>query len=70
MINRILGDILKQFRGDRTYIVEIDRKKQVQNCTYESTAKGVSEERDNLQIYFGMILSGGIVRSQIENLLS
>ena len=45
----ILGDILKQFRGDRTYIVEIDRKKQVQNCTYESTAKGVSEERDNLQ---------------------
>ena len=49
MINRILGDILKQFRGDRTYIVEIDRKKQVQNCTYESTAKGVSEERDNLQ---------------------
>ncbi|MDB0699688.1 PAS domain S-box protein [Bacteroides xylanisolvens] len=49
VINRILGDILKQFRGDRTYIVEIDRKKQVQNCTYESTAKGVSEERDNLQ---------------------
>lgn len=70
VINRILGDILKQFRGDRTYIVEIDRKKQVQNCTYESTAKGVSEERIISKIYFGMILSGGIVRSQIENLLS
>lgn len=49
VINRILGDILKQFKGDRTYIVEIDRKKQVQNCTYEATAEGVSEERDNLQ---------------------
>ena len=49
VINRILGDILKQFKGDRTYIVEIDRKKQVQNCTYEATAEGVSEEKDNLQ---------------------
>lgn len=49
VINRILGDILKQFKGDRTYIVEIDRKKQVQNCMYEATAEGVSEERDNLQ---------------------
>lgn len=49
VINRILGDILKQFEGDRTYIVEIDRKKKVQNCTYEATAQGVSEERENLQ---------------------
>lgn len=49
VINRILGDILKQFKGDRTYIVEIDRKKHIQNCTYEATAEGVSEEKDNLQ---------------------
>ena len=49
VINRILGDILKQFKGDRTYIVEIDRKKPVQNRMYEATAEGVSEERDNLQ---------------------
>ena len=49
IINQILGDLLKQFGGDRTYIVEIDRKKRVQNCMYEATAEGVSEERDNLQ---------------------
>ena len=49
VINRILGDILKQFKGDRTYIVEIDRKKHIQNCTYEATAEGISEEKENLQ---------------------
>lgn len=49
IINRILDDLLRQFGGDRTYIVEIDRKKKVQNCTYEATAEGVSEERNNLQ---------------------
>jgi len=49
VINRILGDILKQFKGDRTYIVEIDRNKRVQNCIYEAIAEGISEERDNLQ---------------------
>ena len=52
VIDRILGDILKQFKGDRTYIVEIDRERQVQNCTYEAVAEGVSEERDNLQNIF------------------
>ena len=49
IINQILSDLLKQFGGDRTYIVEIDRKKKIQNCMYEATAEGVSEERDNLQ---------------------
>lgn len=49
VINETLEDILKQFQGDRTYIVEIDRKKQVQNCTYEAVAKGISKELDNLQ---------------------
>ena len=49
IINQILDDLLRQFGGDRTYIVEIDRKKKVQNCTYEATAEGVSEERNNLQ---------------------
>ncbi len=49
VINQILGDILKQFKGDRTYIVEIDRKKHIQNCTYEATAEGISEEKENLQ---------------------
>lgn len=52
VIDRILGDILKQFKGDRTYIVEIDRERQVQNCTYEAVAEGVSEERNNLQNIF------------------
>ena len=49
VINETLEDILKQFQGDRTYIVEIDRKKQVQNCTYEAVAKDISKELDNLQ---------------------
>ena len=49
VINETLEDILKQFQGDRTYIVEIDRKKQVQSCTYEAVAKGISKELDNLQ---------------------
>lgn len=49
IINQILGDLLKQFGGDRTYIVEINRKKKVQNCMYEARVEGVSEERDNLQ---------------------
>ena len=49
VINETLGDLLKQFQGDRTYIVEIDRKKQVQSCTYEAVAKGISKELDNLQ---------------------
>lgn len=49
IINRILDDLLKQFKGDRTYIVEIDRNKRVQKCTYEATAEGISQEINILQ---------------------
>jgi len=49
IINKILDDLLKQIRGDRTYIFEIDRENKTQSCIYEATAEGVSEEKDFLQ---------------------
>lgn len=49
VIDRILGDILLQFNGDRTYIFEFDKDNQTQNCTYEAVAPGISCEKDNLQ---------------------
>lgn len=48
-INNILKDILLQFNGSRTYIFEYDFENQLQTCTYEVLAQGVSSEKDNLQ---------------------
>lgn len=48
VINETLGDLLKQFQGDRIYIFEINRKEQRQGCTYEATAEGISKEQDFL----------------------
>lgn len=49
IIHQILADLLKQFKGDRAYIIEIDREKRVQACTYEAVAEGISQEKDHLQ---------------------
>ena len=49
IINKILNDLLKQTKGDRTYIIEIDREHKVQSCIYEATAEGISQELDFLQ---------------------
>ena len=49
IINKILADLLKQTKGDRTYIFEIDREHKVQSCVYEATAEGISQELDFLQ---------------------
>ncbi|WP_294612491.1 ATP-binding protein [uncultured Bacteroides sp.] len=49
IINKILDDLLRQIKGDRTYIFEIDRENKVQSCIYEATAEGISEEQDFLQ---------------------
>ena len=49
IINKILADLLKQTKGDRTYIFEIDREHKVQSCIYEATAEGISKEQDFLQ---------------------
>lgn len=35
VINKILKDVLHQFNGDRTYIVEYDKVSMTQRCTYE-----------------------------------
>ena len=48
VINETLGDLLKQFQGDRIYIFEINTKEQRQDCTYEATAEGISKEQDFL----------------------
>lgn len=48
VINETLGDLLKQFQGDRIYIFEINKKEQRQDCTYEATAEGISKEQDFL----------------------
>ena len=44
-----MADLLKQTKGDRTYIFEIDREHKVQSCIYEATAEGISRELDFLQ---------------------
>ena len=49
IINKILADLLKQTKGARTYIFEIDREHKVQSCIYEATAEGISRELDFLQ---------------------
>ena len=49
IINKILNDLLKQTKGDRTYIFEIDREHKIQSCIYEATAEGISQELDFLQ---------------------
>ena len=49
IINKILADLLKQTKGDRTYIFEINREHKVQSCLYEATAEGISQELDFLQ---------------------
>lgn len=48
VVNKILGDLLNQFLGDRIYIFEINRKEQRQDCTYEVTAEGISKEQEFL----------------------
>ena len=49
VINKILHDVLVQFKGDRSYIFEYDHEIGLQSCTYESTAEGVSSEIENLK---------------------
>ena len=49
IINKILADLLKQTKGDRTYIFEIDLEHTIQSCIYEATAEGISQELDFLQ---------------------
>ena len=48
-IFNLLGIICEYFDADRSYIVEINEKKQVFVNTYEYAMSGVTEEMDNLQ---------------------
>ncbi len=48
-INNLLTIINKFFKGDRTYIFEIDYENNLTHNTYEYTANGVIKEIDNLK---------------------
>lgn len=49
VIEKILGDILKEFCGGRAYIFEFDIKNGTQSCTYEVVEKGITAEKESLQ---------------------
>ena len=48
-INNLLNIVTDYFKGDRTYIIEVDYEEQLVHNTYEYAAEGVSKEIDNLQ---------------------
>lgn len=48
VINQILGDILKLFKGGRTYIIEYDQKEKTQTCTYEVVDHDVCKEQSRI----------------------
>lgn len=49
VINQILQDILAQFEGSRAHIFEYDLEKQLQRCTFEVSAPGVSPRKEFIQ---------------------
>ena len=49
VINKILGDVLHQFRGDRTYIVEYDKINHFQSYTHEITEVGIFHNKQTFQ---------------------
>ena len=48
IIRKILGDILKLFKGGRAYIIEYDLENKTQTCTYEVADKNVSQEQGRI----------------------
>ena len=44
VVNRILKDVLHQFNGDRTYIVEYDKVNLSQRCSYEVVSDLITEQ--------------------------
>ena len=49
IINKILGDVLKQFHADYVCIFSYDKVKGVRNCTYEMVARGLPHKKDTIQ---------------------
>ena len=48
-IHKALQKVLEHFDGSRSYIFELDDKRQITTNTYEICAKGVQSEKENLQ---------------------
>lgn len=50
IINKILQNLLEQYKAGRTYIIECDWENHVQRCNFEVNAQGVTPQQDNLNI--------------------
>lgn len=48
VIHKILENLLEQYHAGRTYIIEYDWKNNVQNCSFEVNAKGVTPQQQNI----------------------
>ncbi|KIO45111.1 hypothetical protein IE90_06645 [Sanguibacteroides justesenii] len=48
VINKILENILEQFKGGRAYIIEYNWEKKTQTCTYEVTDSNVNKEQSRI----------------------
>lgn len=48
IVHQILQNLLEQFHASRSYIIEYDWEKQVQNCTFEVNANKVSPQQQNI----------------------
>ena len=49
VVNRIFRDVLRQFRGSRVYLFELDWVAGTHSCVYEVTDDEVSAQKENLQ---------------------
>lgn len=48
-VNKILAEILKMYKGDRSYVFLFEDNYKYQSCKYEVNKAGVSPEKDRLQ---------------------
>ena len=48
VIHKILENLLEQYHAGRTYIIEYDWKNNIQNCSFEVNAKGVTPQQENI----------------------
>lgn len=51
IVNKILEDILKLFKGGRAYIIEFDWESMTQSCTYEVVDSNIEKEKELLTRY-------------------
>lgn len=67
-IDNLLRIVNKYFKGDRTYLFEIDYENQVINNTYEYVIDGVTKEIENLQKVPLYVISDWLERFEKEGI--